>query len=91
MSDTVSITIRQEEGYKFLVDFGAGLPPLIADEPEPLGGGEGPDPSHILLAGVANCLAASLLFALKNSSRIPAGSAPRPPPSLAATKTTGYG
>ncbi|PKO84859.1 MAG: peroxiredoxin [Betaproteobacteria bacterium HGW-Betaproteobacteria-11] len=65
MSDVVTITVTQQENYKFLVDFGSGLSPLLADEPEPLGGGEGPDPSRILLAAVANCLAASLLFALK--------------------------
>lgn len=65
MSDTVTITVTQQENYKFLVDFGAGLPHFLADEPEPLGGGEGPDPSRILLAAVANCLASSLFFALK--------------------------
>lgn len=72
MGDTVSITITQQENYKFLVDFGEGLPPLLADEPEPLGDGEGPDPSRILLAAAANCLAASLLFALKKFKQDPA-------------------
>lgn len=71
MSDTIAITITQQENYSFLVDFGAGVPPLLADEPEPLGGGEGPDPSRILLAAVANCLAASLLFALKKFKQDP--------------------
>jgi uncharacterized OsmC-like protein len=71
MDDTVSITITQQENYKFLVDFGTGLSPLLADEPEPLGSGEGPDPSRILLAAVANCLAASLLFALKKFKQDP--------------------
>jgi len=71
MDDTVSITITQQENYKFLVDFGTGLSPLLADEPEPLGNGEGADPSRILLAAVANCLAASLLFALKKFKQDP--------------------
>lgn len=71
MSDTVSITITQQENYKFLVDFGDDLPPLLADEPEPLGDGEGPDPSRILLAAAANCLASSLLFALKKFKQDP--------------------
>lgn len=71
MSDSVSITITQQENYKFLVDFGMGLSPLLADEPEPLGSGEGPDPSRILLAAVVNCLAASLLFALKKFKQDP--------------------
>jgi uncharacterized OsmC-like protein len=71
MGDTVSITITQQENYKFLVDFGTRLPSLLADEPEPLGSGAGPDPSRILLAAVANCLAASLLFALKKFKQDP--------------------
>lgn len=65
MSATVSITVTQKEKYQFLVDFGAAIPPLLADEPPPLGAGAGPSPSHMLLAAVANCLSASLYFALQ--------------------------
>lgn len=57
------ITIRQVDGYRFMVDFGAPHPALLVDEAEPIGGGEGPFPEQILVAGVANCLCASLMFA----------------------------
>ena len=65
MSHTVSITVTQKNNYQFLVDFGAALQQLLADEPAPLGAGAGPSPSHMLLAAVANCLSSSLYFALQ--------------------------
>lgn len=65
MSHTVSITVTQQGNYQFLVDFGAALPPLLADEPAPLGTGAGPSPAQMLLAAVANCLSSSLYFALQ--------------------------
>lgn len=65
MAETVSVTITQKQNYQFLVDFGEGMPGLVADEPAPLGKGEGPAPTHMLAAAVANCLSASLLFSLQ--------------------------
>ncbi len=65
MSENASVTITRQSGYQFLVDFGEALPQLLADEPAPLGQGTGPAPDHMLLAAVANCLSASLLFALQ--------------------------
>jgi uncharacterized OsmC-like protein len=65
MSETVSVTITQQHGYQFLVDFGAGMPSLTTDEPPPLGQDAGPSPTHVLAAALANCLSASLLFALQ--------------------------
>ena len=65
MSHTVSITVTQQGNYQFLVDFGAALPPLLADESAPLGTGAGPSPAQMLLAAVANCLSSSLYFALQ--------------------------
>ncbi len=59
-----SITITQIEGFKFVVDFGAAFPTLETDEPEPIGHGTGPAPEQLLIAGVSNCLCASLAFAL---------------------------
>lgn len=65
MAETVSVTITQKQNYQFLVDFGEAIPGLLADEPAPIGKGEGPAPTHMLLAAVANCLSASLLFSLQ--------------------------
>jgi len=63
MSNDVSVSITRQDRYRFLVDFGAGLAPAMADEPPPLGGGAGPSPTQLLAAAVANCLSASLIFA----------------------------
>ena len=59
-----SITITQIDGFRFVVDFGAAFPTLATDEPEPIGHGTGPAPEQLLIAGVSNCLCASLAFAL---------------------------
>lgn len=71
MSENASVTITRQFGYQFLVDFGHGLPTLLADEPAPLGQGTGPAPDHMLLVAVANCLSASLLFALQKFKQDP--------------------
>ena len=43
-------------------------PGVLMDEPPALGGsGKGPNASRMVVAGVANCLAASLLFCLQKS------------------------
>jgi uncharacterized OsmC-like protein len=61
----ISVTVIQQRDYQFLVDFGETIPRLLADEPTPIGSGQGPSPSQLLLAAVANCMSASLFFALK--------------------------
>ena len=66
-----AVTITRQSGYQFLVDFGPDIPTLLADEPSPLGQGFGPAPDHMLLAAVANCLSASLLFALQKFKQDP--------------------
>lgn len=71
MSANASVTITRQSGYQFLVDFGAAIPQLLADEPAPLGLGAGPAPDHMLLAAVANCLSASLLFSLQKFKQDP--------------------
>ena len=64
MTAAPSITITQVGDYVFSVDFSKALPALRVDEAEPIGGGTGPHPEQLLIAGVANCLCASLVFAL---------------------------
>ena len=64
MADYVSVTTTRQNKYQFMVDFGPEIAGLIADEPVPIGAGTGPSPTHLLAAAVANCLSASLVFAL---------------------------
>ena len=68
---SVSVTLRQEQDYRFLVESGGGIPSFFADEPAPLGGGSGPAPTHLLGAAVGNCLSGSLLFALRKFKQRP--------------------
>lgn len=65
MSETATVTITQQQNFQFLVDFGDAIPTMMADAPAPTSEGTGPDPEHMLLAAVANCLSASLLFSLQ--------------------------
>ena len=68
MAETVSL--RQERDYVFVNDFGAAGE-IRTDEAPPLGGGSGPTPVQLLEAAVGNCLAASLLFALRKFKQSP--------------------
>ncbi|MCX7897802.1 MAG: OsmC family protein [Rhodocyclaceae bacterium] len=63
--------LEQQEDYAFLVRFDGEIPALLTDEPPPLGRGTGPNPSRLLAAAVANCLMASLLFALRKFKNEP--------------------
>jgi uncharacterized OsmC-like protein len=74
MSDSpdIRIVLEQEGPYAFKVRFeGTDLAPLHVDEPAPLGAGAGPNPSALLLSGIANCLSASLVFALRKFKNAP--------------------
>ena len=73
MSDArFSLTVEQESDYVFRVRFDdTAIPDLLTDEPEPLGGGSGPNPSRMLVAAVANCMSASLLFSLRKFKNTP--------------------
>lgn len=63
---TLRLELEQQQDYQFSIRFDEpGLAPLLTDEPPPLGAGAGPNPSLLLLAAISNCLAASLLFALR--------------------------
>ena len=61
----IEVRLEQQEDYRFLVRFAEGVPPLVCDEPVPLGRGAGPSPIELLAAAVGNCLCDSLLFALR--------------------------
>lgn len=65
------VVLRQHSGYRFEVRFGAGMAPLLVDEPPPLGGGTGPSPMQLLAAAVGNCLSDSLYFALRKFKQSP--------------------
>jgi organic hydroperoxide reductase OsmC/OhrA len=70
MSEEVEfrVEVAQERDFAFRVDFGLeGVGDLVMDEPEPVGGGVGPNASRVLAAAIGNCLSASLLFCLKRS------------------------
>lgn len=71
MSQPLQVTVTRQSGYQFLVDFAPGMPTLGVDEPPPLGEGTGPAPSQMLMAAVANCLCASLTFALQKFKQDP--------------------
>jgi organic hydroperoxide reductase OsmC/OhrA len=64
----VTVSLELQHGYRFLVNFGLpSVPPLVMDEPVPLGTASGPNASRLLAAAVANCLAASALFCLRKA------------------------
>lgn len=65
------VRLTQRHDYQFDNQFGADLPPLLTDEPPPLGQGAGPSPMQLLCAAVGNCLAASLLFAVRKYKQDP--------------------
>lgn len=71
MSMSVVAQLQQVQDFQFDVDFGDGRSLLRTDEPAPLGKGEGPSPGQLLAAAVGNCLAASLLFALRKFKQDP--------------------
>ncbi len=67
----VKVSLQQKQDYQFEVTFGDQVPPLLADEPTPMGNGLGPSPVQLLAAAVGNCLVDSLLFALRKFKQSP--------------------
>ena len=64
----LSLTLQDGGGFQFAVDFEQpGVPPLLVDEPAPLGKGAGPNPARLLAAAIGDCLGASLLYCLRKS------------------------
>jgi uncharacterized OsmC-like protein len=68
----IRLTLEQDRDYAFRIQFDeTALEPLLGDEASPLGSDRGPTPSQLLLASIANCLSASLLFALRKYKNQP--------------------
>jgi len=66
MDSAFKIELVQLADYRFEARFdNAAVPVLVTDELAPLGHDAGPNPSRLLAVSIANCLAASLLFALR--------------------------
>ena len=66
------IELVQRSDYRFEARFDdPGVPVLLTDEVPPLGGNAGPSPVRLLAVAVANCLAASLLFAMRKFKNDP--------------------
>ncbi len=59
------VALEQRKDFEFDTRFEGVQQSLRTDEPPPLGGAAGPDPTQLLAAAVGNCLTASLLFALR--------------------------
>jgi organic hydroperoxide reductase OsmC/OhrA len=66
---TYKVDLRFVRGYEFVATFPEekGLPPILFDEPPPMGEGTGPNAAAVLAAAVGNCLAASLAFCLRKA------------------------
>lgn len=65
MAETIRMQLEQLHDYQFASQFAGQTERLKVDLPPPLGAGQGLSPEQLLLAAVANCHAASLLFALR--------------------------
>jgi organic hydroperoxide reductase OsmC/OhrA len=71
-SEQVKVTLTQISDYSFNISFDqTEIADLVTDETPPLGGNHGPNPSRMLLAAIANCLSASLLFAMRKYKNTP--------------------
>ncbi|MFC7301783.1 OsmC family protein [Cognatiluteimonas weifangensis] len=70
--ESIRLSLEQDGDFAFRIRFDdTALEPLLSDEPAPLGHDRGPNPSRLLLASIANCLSASLLFALRKHRNAP--------------------
>jgi len=65
----LSLTLERLQDYEFKTTFDWDVKTLLLDEPEPIGGGKGPNASRLVGAAVGNCLSASLLFCLDKAKQ----------------------
>jgi len=67
-AERFALTLRLQDGYRFLAGFDdEDLPPLAMDEPPPLGEGTAPNAARVLAAAIGDCLSASALFCLRRA------------------------
>lgn len=72
MEGDVTVELVQQADYRFEARFdNPVLPTLVTDESPPLGRDAGPNPTRVLTVAVANCLSASLLFAMRKFKNDP--------------------
>lgn len=72
MTEHTQFSLRLERltGFEFETRFDwEQVAPLLLDEPQPLGGGKGPNASRLIGAAVGNCLSASRLFCLEKAKQ----------------------
>ena len=54
MSDkTILVELKQQANYQFNIVFNEHMPPLLSDEPPPLGEGKGPSPVQLSLIHIS--------------------------------------
>ena len=61
------VNLRFVRGYEFVATFpdAGSLPPIVFDEPAPLGEGSGPNAAAVVAAAIGDCLASSFAFCLR--------------------------
>jgi uncharacterized OsmC-like protein len=69
--DAIRVRLTQRNDYQFEARFADGAPPLLSDEPAPMGQSAGPSPVELLASAVGTCLSNSLLFALRKFKQQP--------------------
>ena len=72
MDSSFTIDLVQQADYRFEAHFdNPAVPVLTTDGAPPLGSDAGPNPARLLTVAIANCLSASLLFALRKFKNEP--------------------
>ena len=68
---SVHVRLQQLQDYQFRHHYDGVQATVLGDEPPPLGQSQGPSPVQLLASAVGNCLADSLLFALRKFKQAP--------------------
>ncbi len=64
----VEVGLEQADRYEFRASFpGMSFPAWLVDEPPPLGGARGPNPSRTLAVALGHCLSSSLFYGLERA------------------------